>query len=166
MFSQGEELTATLKSYIHHNSSFFFLDNKEVIVITTIWRAVSMSGHLAQALQRKQYITPGQLYDFNWALTHARNVLIAGILVICYASEDIRSGFGRSAVGHVGYMLVRAGPVFRLGSVYVGDKPLWQSYTDSKRLSIMASGRHPFITIEVGSLVFLSLLFLYWRIYN
>lgn len=161
---QVEELTATLKSYIHHNASFFFLDNKEVIVITTIWRAVSMSGHLAQALQRKQYITAGQLYDFNWKLTHARNVIVASILCACYWFPDIRAGFGRSAVGHVGYMLVRAGPVFRLGSVYVGDKAVWQSHSDWKRLSIMASGKHPFITIEVGSLVAVSILFLYWRI--
>lgn len=153
-----------MKSYIHHCSSFLFLDNQEVIVITTIWRAVSMSGHLAQALQRKKYITADQLYTFNWQLTHARNVIICGILWLCYAYPEIRAGFGRSAVGHVGYMLVRAGPVFRLGSVYVGDKALWQSFTDSKRLSIMASGRHPFITIEVGSLVGLSMLFLYWRI--
>ena len=125
-----------------------------------------MSGHLAQALQRKKYITPAQLYDFNWALTHARNLIITVILILCYNSYEIRSGFGRSAVGHVGYMLVRAGPVFRLGSVYVGDKPLWQSHTDRKRLAIMFSGKHPFISIEVGSLVFLSLLFLSWRIYN
>lgn len=125
-----------------------------------------MSGHLAQAWQRKQYITPGQLYDFNWALTHARNVIILAIFTLCFLYPEIRAGFGRSAVGHVGYMLVRAGPVFRLGSVYVGDKALWQSHSDSKRLAIMTSGKHPFITIEVGSLVCLSLLFLYWRLYQ
>lgn len=31
-------------------------------------------------------------------------------------------------IGHIGYILVRAGPVFRLGSVYVGDRPIWQVY--------------------------------------
>lgn len=122
-----------------------------------------MSGHLAQALQRKQYISVANLYDFNWALTHIRNVVICCVLLFCYSYPEIRAGFGRSAVGHVGYMLVRAGPVFRLGSVYVGDKQLWQRYTDSKRLAIMTSGKHPFITIEVGSLLGLSVLFLYWR---
>lgn len=125
-----------------------------------------MSGHLAQALQRKQYITAANLYDFNWVLTHVRNAVVCLILLSCYCYPEVRAGFGRSAVGHVGYMLVRAGPVFRLGSVYVGDKPLWQSYTDSKRLAIMASGKHPFITIEVGSLLALSLLFLYWRLFT
>jgi hypothetical protein len=135
-----------------------------VLVITTFWRAVSMSGHLAQALQRKKFITETQLYDFNWALTHARNVVVCLVLWSCYAYPEVRAGFGRSAVGHVGYMLVRAGPVFRLGSVYVGNKAIWQSHTDLKRLAIMASGMHPFITIEVGSLLGISLLFLYWRI--
>ena len=123
-----------------------------------------MSGHLAQAMQRKHFITPAQLFQFNWVLSHVRNVGICLILWFCYYYPEIRAGFGRSAVGHVGYMLVRFGPVFRLGSVYVGDKTVWQNHTDFTRLSLMLTGNYPFITIEVGSLVFLSILFLYWRI--
>jgi hypothetical protein len=122
-----------------------------------------MSGHAAQGLQRKQIITPGQLYTFNWILTHARNAYLLYIFYLCYEYEKIRFGFSRSAIGHIGYMLVRAGPVFRLGSVYVGDKKRWQQYSDLQRLQLMFQGYFPFITIEVGSLLIFSLVLFYWR---
>lgn len=122
-----------------------------------------MSGHAAQGLQRKHHISAEQLYEFNWVLSHLRNVIIVYIVWRCYNDASVRMGFARSAVGHVGYMLVRAGPVFRLGSVYVGDKTVWKKYSDIERIQIMMSGRYPFITIEVGSLFALSLTFLYWR---
>eukprot|EP01031_Cornospumella_fuschlensis_P030026 gene30026-36264_t len=144
----GEETSAALKAIIHHISSFFFVDCKEVIVITTVWRAVSMTGHTAQALHLKKFISADQLYKFNWALTHARNAVLLYIVIVFATDSTTREGFARSAVGHVGYMIVRAGPVFRLGSVYVGDKAVWQSHTDLKRLHLMFTGYFPFITIE------------------
>jgi hypothetical protein len=132
-------------------------------VITTLWRALSMSGHSAQALTLAKYWTKEQLHSFNWILTHARNIYVVFILSMCALSPQVREGFGISAVGHVGYILVRAGPVFRLGSVYVGDRPLWQGKTDSQRIGELLEGKHPFLTIEVGSLLFLAALFLYWK---
>lgn len=162
-FLQSEELVATAKSLIHHMASFLFIDSKEIIIITSIWRAISMSGHAAQGLQRKKHISDDTLYHFNWLLSHIRNVIIVYIFWRCFTDENIKLAFARSAVGHVGYMLVRAGPVFRLGSVYVGDRPLWQKRSDLDRIWVMMSGKHPFITIEVGSLSLLSCLFLYWR---
>ena len=160
-----DELVATTKAYIHHTSNFFFLDSahKETIIIATIWRAISMSGHTAQALKLTGTITEKQLYRFNWVLSHVRNAYIVVILSCCVLSPQVREGFGLSAVGHVGYMLVRAGPVYRLGSVYVGDRPRWQGLTDSQRLAELLQGRHPFMSIEVGSLLFLVGLFLCWR---
>jgi len=180
-----DELLATIKAYIHHAANFFFIDlaHKEVLAVATVWRAISMTGHTAQALkvpplrcprhdprfinhphaQVTGAITEQQLYRFNWALTHVRNVVVAGILLLCLASRHVREGFGLSAVGHVGYILVRAGPVFRLGSVYVGDRPRWQGLTDRQRLGELLQGRHPFLAAEVGSLLFLAALFLGWR---
>jgi hypothetical protein len=162
---QANELTATLKSYIHHTASFLFLDSsfKEVIVITTVWRAISMSGHSAQALHFNNIIDKDQLYRFNWILSHVRNVAVSIISFLCVVYPRVRMGFGLSAVGHVGYILVRAGPVFRLGSVYVGDRPLWQARTDQDRIAVLLSGKHPYLTIEVGSLGFLGLLFLVFK---
>ena len=162
---QIDELTATAKAFIHHLASFFYIENKEIIIITTIWRAVSMSGHTAQAFQLKSYISADQLFRFNWVLSHARNAIVLYIYIRCCMSSDVRRGFGESAIGHVGYMLVRFGPVFRLGSCYVGDRALWQGYSDYQRLMKMLQGHHPFITIEIGSLVLLSLLFLLWKFY-
>jgi hypothetical protein len=145
-------------------SSFFFLDNKDLIMLTTIWRAVSMTGHIAQALQLKKHITTDQLYRFNWQLSHIRNIFVSYLAYCLWLSPSLRLGFARSAIGHVGYLLVRAGPVFRLGSVYVGDRAVWQGHTDFKRLQLMVSGYFPFISIEVGSLLALCVLFLYWRL--
>ena len=160
-----DELVATTKAYIHHTSNFFFLDaaHKETIIIATVWRAISMSGHAAQALKLRGTLSAEQLYQFNWALTHVRNVVVVGIVTLCIMYPQIREGLGLSAIGHVGYILVRGGPVFRLGSVYVGDRDRWQKLTDVQRLVELSQGKHPFMTIEVGSLACLAVLFLYWR---
>lgn len=122
-----------------------------------------MSGHSAQALHFNNIIDKEQLYRFNWILSHVRNATVSVILFLCVVYPRIRTGFGLSAVGHLGYILVRAGPVFRLGSVYVGDRPLWQSRTDRDRFNVLLSGRHPYLSIEVGSLAALGLLFLVYK---
>ena len=96
-------------------------------------------------------------------MTHIRNLLVSAIFISCFLSTEIREGFAKSAIGHVVYMLVRAGPVFRLGSVYVGDRQLWQKMTDLERIRTLVMGRHPFMTIEVGSLLLLAAYFLYLR---
>ena len=162
---KGAELTATLKAFIHHTASFLFLDSsyKEVICITTVWRAISMSGHSAQALHFKKIIDKDQLFRFNWALSHIRNFVVGVIFALCVVYPRVRKGFGLSAVGHVGYILVRAGPVFRLGSVYVGDRPLWQGRTDQDRILVLLKGNHPFLAMEVVSLASLGILFLLFK---
>lgn len=125
-----------------------------------------MTGHTAQALHLKSSITADQLYKFNWILAHARNAILLYIIFANFTEFSTKDGFARSAVGHVGYMIVRAGPVFRLGSVYVGDKAIWQNHTDGKRLQLMVTGNFPFISIEVGSLVLFSCILLYWRYFS
>ena len=122
-----------------------------------------MSGHSAQALHFKKIINKDQLFRFNWVLSHIRNLVVGLIFAVCVIFPRVRKGFGRSAVGHVGYILVRAGPVFRLGSVYVGDRPLWQGRTDKDRIAVLLAGNHPFLTLEVGSLVLLGTLFLFFK---
>ena len=145
-------------------ANFYFIDQKEVIVLTTVWRAVSMTGHTTQAFRLKKWITEEDLYAYTWLLSHVRNLILIYIFYQCYSNPSVRLGFARSAIGHIGYMLSRAGPVFRLGSCYVGDKTRWQSYSDWKRLKILCSWQYPFITIEVGSLIGFSIVLLYWRL--
>jgi hypothetical protein len=45
----------------------------------------------------------------------------------------------------------------------VGDRQLWQKMTDLERIRTLVMGRHPFMTIEVGSLLLLAAYFLYLR---
>lgn len=151
------------KAFIHHSANFLFVDDRSVILIAVIWRAISMSGHTAQYFNLQAIITSTNLFDFNWKLSHVRNFTVLAIFVLCYLHEDIRVGFGRSAIGHVAYILVRAGPVYRLGSCYVGDRPLWQGRTDSGRFKVLLTGEHPFLTIEVGSLLLLAIIFLCFK---
>ena len=122
-----------------------------------------MSGHSAQALHFKKVIDKDQLFRFNWILSHIRNFVVVIIFAVCVVYPRVRKGFGLSAVGHVGYILVRAGPVFRLGSVYVGDRPLWQGRTDRDRVLVLLRGNHPYLTIEVLSLTFLGVLFMFYK---
>ena len=63
-------------------------------------------------------------------------------------------------------IIVRAGPVFRLGSCYVKDRPSWQNLNDIQRLSLLLSGHNVFLSIEVFSLSCLALYFLYNKFYN
>jgi hypothetical protein len=53
--------------------------------------------------------------------------------------------------------------VFRLGSVYVGDREVWQSKTDWERCLTLLAGHHPFLSLEILLLASLALLFLYAR---
>ena len=122
-----------------------------------------MSGHTAQALVLMKVISKDQLQYFNWKLSHVRNILVIFMVILCLIYPNIRKGFGTSAIGHIGYILVRAGPVFRLGSVYVGDRPKWQGLSDLQRFKDVIMIKHPYMTAEVGSLLFLGLLFGYWR---
>ena len=122
-----------------------------------------MSGHSAQALHFNKYIDKDQLYRFNWMLSHVRNAVVSIIFLLCVIYPRVRVGFGRSAVGHIGYILVRAGPVYRLGSVYVGDRPLWQKRSDLDRLAVLMNGHHPYMTAEVGSLSFLACIFMLFK---
>jgi hypothetical protein len=61
-----------------------------------------------------------------------------------------------SATGHVAYMLVRLGPVFRIGSMYMtgpDEKKRWaKELTDAQRLRLLLSGRYPWFALELAIL--------------
>ena len=91
-----------------------------VILITSIWRFISLSGH--GQLSITHLLSPTLNYKLSWLLVYGRNlaILITFILIVIY--DDIRRGFALSAVGHVAYIGVRAGAIFRLGGPYIEDK--------------------------------------------
>lgn len=83
----------TTKTFLHHTGSFLFLGNDNTALITGCWRFISMNGHAAMTLREK---LNESTYDrIMWAITHARNVMMALVILICFINADIRRGFGK-----------------------------------------------------------------------
>jgi len=170
----------TTKTYLHHLGSFFFLSSTSlpsslslmsfsstsslyptttattssttfyVILITTLWRFISLSGHAQLAITH--LLSPSLNYKLSWLLVHGRNIsiIITFILIIMY--DDIRRGFALSAVGHVAYIGVRAGAIFRLGGPYIEDKieaQEWKNHTDLQRFCYLCQGQYKLLTFEL-----------------
>jgi hypothetical protein len=53
-----DDLTQTTKTYLHHLANFLFLSGYNEIIITSIWRAISMSGHSLKLLRGKFEFDP------------------------------------------------------------------------------------------------------------
>ena len=109
------ELAQTTKSFLHHVASFLFLVKEKEILMTACWRAISMSGHASLVLRNSTFFSKEQVNDLNWKIAHIRNLYVCYVLFSCMTNLEIRESFGRSAVGHISYMVIRLGPVFQLG---------------------------------------------------
>lgn len=143
----------TTKTYIHHVGSFFFIRDPRVAILTGIWRFISMNGHAALTL--RDHMAPATYDRIMWTITHMRNAAMVCVLYLCYSDNDIRKGFGVSGMGHAAYLLVRMGPVFRLGSLYIthhDEREKWGKLSDLSRLKQILSGQHPWFALELGLL--------------
>lgn len=163
-FTSFQVCVQTTKTYLHHVGSFIFLSPNypSTIVITALWRCVSMTGHAALAFRDK--LSPTIFDSVLWKVTHGRNISILLIWLFCWNDPKIRRGFAVSSVGHISYLIVRMGPVFRLGSIYVKEgeeKTKWQSLSDWNRLQAIVKFQYPYFTIELG-LMFLMVIFLFY----
>ena len=72
-----------------------------------------------------------------------------------------------SATGHVSYMIVRLGPVFRIGSMYMSneaEKKSWQNRSDYQKLCSLLSGEYPWFALEIGLLAVVCIYFIYLRL--
>ncbi|RYH12853.1 hypothetical protein EON65_37115 [archaeon] len=155
----------TTKTFLHHTASFYFISNDRVMIVTALWRFVSMNAHAALVL--KDYLSPHTYDTIMWQATHARNIAMCAVLLLCYADQGIRSGFAVSGVGHAAYLLVRLGPVFRLGSLYFpseAEKKVWNGRTDYNRLMELLSGKYPWFSLELGLLALSSMVMLGLRV--
>jgi len=158
----------TTKTFLHHLGSFFFISDPTVSLITGFWRFVSMNGHAAMTVQKS--ISLETYRSIMWKISHARNLCVSLILLAMFFSPSIRRGFALSAAGHVSYMIVRLGPIFRLGggggSVYMSeeDNALWKSYTDGHRLAELSKGKHPWLSLELSLLFILCVVLLFLRV--
>ena len=82
----------TTKTFLHHTGSFLFLGDNSTALITGCWRFISMNGHAAMTLRDK---LDASTYDrIMWAITHARNSILACVLITCFVNPAIRRGFG------------------------------------------------------------------------
>jgi hypothetical protein len=158
-----QNVTQTTKSYLHHVASFLFVTQHEEIILTTIWRTISMSGHAMLVL--RGHVEKEKLQELSWALSHLRNLFLILLLGLFWVRTDIRMQFGRSAIGHIAYLAVRTGPVFKLGSIYLEgeEKELWQKTSALQRLSLLCSGHHPYLALELVLMLALIASFAYMR---
>jgi hypothetical protein len=140
-----------------------FIDHEEVILITSVWRAVCLSESVIQTLNMKKYISADQMRELAWALSLLRNVLVFGVFMRVSLDVNVQKGFAKSALGHIAYMLVQGGKVFRDGGIYVEDKSTWQNQTDLERFWVLLTLENPFASMEVGSILLFSLYLLYLR---
>lgn len=160
-------MTQTTKNYLHHFGSILFLSNEypTVIIITILWRILSLSGHAILALRGT---LPTKVFDvLIWQLSHYRNIAAITIFIFCCRNDNIRRGFAISAIGHIAYIGVRLGAVFRLGSIYVEEgaiKEKWQLSNDWTKLKAILQFKYPFLSIEVLVSFLLIIYFLYLRI--
>lgn len=158
------EFTQTTKSFLHHVASFLFISNPTEIIITSIWRTISMTGHATLVLRGR--LDPKIISKINWFLAYVRILMVIFIIVTCVVNIEVRDSFGRSAVGHIAYMMVRLGPVYITGSMYLNDKEklIWMNSTEKQKIQDLLTGKYFWFSIEMVLLVFCSIYFAYLRI--
>ena len=183
--THNEVAFQTTKSYIHHVGSFLFLpQNKAVILITALWRFNSMNGHAALTFRHRMKFETYEL--ILWKISHIRNFFIVAIITASLIYPDIRRGLGKflcihyyiisaniclavSAVGHASYLIVRIGPVFRIGSIYLAEgeeKNKWGKSTDSYRLNAILKLKYPYFTLELGLMLLMIIYLLGLRLFT
>ena len=91
--TQFQVCVQTTKTFVHHIGSFLFLSHPKVILITTIWRCISMNGHAVLAM--KQDLSPKTFDLCLWIVSYLRNTLIVMVLFICWLNPTLRRGFGK-----------------------------------------------------------------------
>jgi hypothetical protein len=164
--SMGITALQTTRAFIHHVGSFLFLSDQplSVIILTVIWRFASMSGHTV--VTYREYFDKEIFYEIMKVTSMSRNIAVASILAICLVNPSIRRGFGVSAIGHISYLVVRIGPVFRLGSIYVKDgleKTSWQKLTDYERMEAVFALKYPLLSLELLVISSAIIFFLFLR---
>lgn len=157
-------LIQTTKSFLHHTASFLFLQHPHEIIITTVWRTISMTGHAALVLRDK--LSHKSMHTCHWALAYVRISFQITLLWLCYSSASLRAEFAASAVGHIAYMAVRLEPVFQQGSMYLDadEKQEWSLLTSTEKMHFLLSGRHPWLALELVLLSTLIVLFATLRV--
>lgn len=94
--TQFQACAQTAKTFVHHLGSFMFLSNSKVILITTVWRCISMNGHAILAM--KQDLEHAVFELWLWRISYLRNIAVVTVLITCLANATIRRGFGKVSI--------------------------------------------------------------------
>ena len=160
----GPGLLETTRAFLHHFGSYLFLNRADAIILTTIWRSSSMMGHGLLALRGS--ISAEIFERYSWITSYWRIASCALVFALCILVPSVRESFAESAIGHIAYMLVRFGPVFMLGSIYVHpDKDEYIKLTDSQRLTKIFLWRYPWLSFELFLLLSFSAYLLALRLF-
>jgi 1,4-dihydroxy-2-naphthoate octaprenyltransferase len=95
-----------------------------------------------------------------------RILMVISILITCICYPDVRIAFGESAIGHISYMMVRLGPVYKTGSMYLNkeEKIKWDNSTEKEKMYDLLTGKYLMFSIEVFLLIVTSIIFAVLRI--
>jgi hypothetical protein len=164
-----DSMLQTAKIFLHHHGSFLFLNKsiKSTLILTVIWRFVSMSSHSLIAFKSQSFEKSEMYIYLHWILAYSRKCILLIVLLCCFVNNEIQRGFGISALGHISYLVVRIGPVFNLGSIYIhhhNDKILWKELSFKAKLKTLLSLKYPWFLVELSLHIFCVLYFIYLRI--
>ena len=115
-FSDWDRIVQTTKTFLHPTGSFLFLADQRVIIVTAIWRCISMSSHVLIAYRGLHcndllHFFPYFIFFFflmldliekptynniQWLISYSRLIILSVILVVCCCVPDIRRGFGEN----------------------------------------------------------------------
>jgi len=135
----------TSRAYLHHIGSFIFISgSNDMIILTTIWRFISMSGHSLVYFRDKNL----QVEDYRKSQSYQQSVRIVSIgrqlallmvLLSTIYSSSIRRSFAVSSMGHLSYMVVRLGAVYQLGGTFLSehDKEEWKKHSQRKKIDLL-----------------------------
>jgi len=95
-----EKFMQITRVYLHHVGSFIFIYSDSTIILTAIWRFISMTGHALVSFRTKEL----KIEDFRLSERYRFNVMFVGflrqiilivVLIGCFVFPDIRRGFGK-----------------------------------------------------------------------
>ena len=158
------EVNHTTRAFLHHFGSFLFIEDPKTIILTSLWRCVSMMGHALLSL--RGVVANETYYQLEWISTVSRIFMNLYIFVLCIMIYDIRKGFTESATGHISYMVIRFGAKFKVGLTFEGQaKERWMKMNDVERLACLAAGNHIWLSFELVVLAMTIVYFIACKIY-
>jgi hypothetical protein len=159
-----DDIQKTTKSFLHHFASFMFIIHPEEVLITTVWRTVSLGSHGTLYLRGK--VSQERYDNIKYGFTVMRIIVMNTVLLLCLFHSDVRRQFARSAVGHAAYMATRFGPVYSIGAPHftISEHELWMNGGFHEKFLFLLSGKQVLYATELLGLVFGIIFFICLRL--